>query len=145
MVLQKMNRPMAEILARDPDLGLGNGGLGRLASCFLDSLATHHYPSRGYGLRYHYGTFEQQIWDGVQIEAPDVWLMREHPWEFKREKRKVSVRFCGLVTPGTNIHGDPIHFLHDFEEVWAVPYDHPMIGYSENQKFTVTTMRYGHD
>lgn len=140
-VLQKMNRSLTELIARESDLGLGNGGLGRLASCFLESLATHHYPARGYGLRYQYGTFEQQIWNGVQIEAPDCWLIRENPWEFRRDLRKVSVRYCGLVTPGTNIHGDPIHFLHDFEEVWALPYDHPIIGYNKDQKFSVITMR----
>ncbi|MDP1835522.1 MAG: glycogen/starch/alpha-glucan phosphorylase [Chlamydiales bacterium] len=141
LVLQKMNRSLVEIISRESDLGLGNGGLGRLASCFLESLATNYYPARGYGLRYQYGTFEQQIWDGVQIEAPDCWLIHENPWEFRRDLRKVSVRYCGLVTPGTNIHGDPIHFLHDFEEVWALPYDYPIIGYSKDQKFSVVTMR----
>ncbi len=140
-VVLKMNRSLSEIISRESDLGLGNGGLGRLASCFLDSLATLHYPARGYGLRYQYGTFEQQIWDGVQIEAPDCWLIRENPWEFRRDLRKVSVRYCGLITPGTNIHGDSIDFLHDFEEVWAVPYDHPIIGYSKDQKFSVVTLR----
>lgn len=140
-VLQKMNRSMTEIVSRESDLGLGNGGLGRLAACFLESLATQHYPARGYGLRYQYGTFEQQIWDGVQIEAPDCWLIRENPWEFRRDLRKVNVRFCGLVKPDTNIHGDPIDFLRDFEEVWALPYDHPIIGFNRDQKFSVVTLR----
>lgn len=141
LVLQKMNRNFAEIISRESDLGLGNGGLGRLASCFLESLATENYPARGYGLRYQYGTFEQQIWDGVQVEAPDCWLIHENPWEFRKDLRKVSVRYCGLITPGTNLHGDPIHFLHDFEEVWALPYDYPILGYSNDQKFSVVTMR----
>ncbi len=140
-VLHKTNRNLAEIIGRESDLGLGNGGLGRLASCYLDSLATHHYPARGYGLRYQYGIFEQQIWDGMQIEAPDCWLMRENPWELRRDLHKRSVHFCGLVTPDTNIHGDQIHHVRDYEEVWAVPHDLPIIGYSDNDKYSVTTLR----
>lgn len=141
IILQKMNRSVAEILSRESDLGLGNGGLGRLASCFLESLSTNYYPARGYGLRYQYGTFEQQIWNGSQIEAPDCWLINENPWEFRRDLRKVSVKYCGDMAHGENIHGDPIHFLHNFEEVWALPYDYPIIGYSKEQRFSVVTMR----
>lgn len=141
LVLQKMNRNLSEILSRESEPGLGNGGLGRLASCFLDSLATEHYPARAYGLRYQYGTFEQQLWDGMQIEAPDPWLLREHPWEFRRDLRKVVVKYCGLMKPATNIHGDEIQLLHDFEEVWALPFDFPIIGYSNNQRFSVLTLR----
>ena len=92
LVLHKMNRNFSDIIAREADPGLGNGGLGRLASCFLDSLATQHYPARAYGLRYQYGIFEQQIWDGMQIEAPDCWLLHENPWEFRRDLRKVVVK-----------------------------------------------------
>ena len=99
LVLSKMNRKISDILAREPDPGLGNGGLGRLASCFMDSLATLHYPSQAYGLRYQYGTFEQQLWDGVQIEAPDCWLLNENPWEFRRDLRKVIVKYCGHTIP----------------------------------------------
>lgn len=141
LVFQKMGRSVQEISAKEPDPGLGNGGLGRLASCFLDSLATHHYPAQAYGLRYQYGIFEQQLWDGVQIEAPDTWLINENPWEFRRDLRKVFVKFCGRANPSTNIHGDEIHFLHDFEEVWAVPYDFPIVGYSREQKFSVVSLR----
>lgn len=102
LVLSKMNRKISDILAREPDPGLGNGGLGRLASCLMDSLATLHYPSQAYGLRYQYGTFEQQLWDGVQIEAPDCWLLNENPWEFRRDLRKVSIKYCGHTIPSTS-------------------------------------------
>ena len=141
LVLHKMNRSFAEIISREFDPGLGNGGLGRLASCFLDSLATQSYPARGYGLRYQYGTFEQQIWDGVQIEAPDSWLNSEYPWEFRRDLRKVNVKFCGHLIPEKNLHGDEIFQLKDYEEVSALPYDIPIIGYSKQHRFSVTTLR----
>ncbi len=95
IVLQKMNRNFRDIIECEDDPGLGNGGLGRLASCFLDSLATHHYPAQAYGLRYQYGIFEQQLWNGVQVEAPDCWLLNENPWEFRRDQRRVYVKFCG--------------------------------------------------
>ena len=140
-VLYKMKRNFSEVSEREADPGLGNGGLGRLASCYLDSLATQHYPARAYGLRYQYGIFEQQLWDGVQIEAPDTWLISDNPWEFRRDLRKVFVKYCGRPTPSTNIHGDEIMFLHDFEEVWAVPYDTPIIGYSKSSDFSVVTLR----
>lgn len=141
LVLQKMNRTMSEVIEREPDPGLGNGGLGRLASCFLDSLATHHYPAKAYGLRYQYGIFEQQLWDGLQIEAPDCWLLTENPWEFRRDLRKVVVKFAGRTSPTTNIHGDEILLLNGYEEVWALPYDIPIIGYNLNGRFSVMTLR----
>jgi len=139
--IQKLNRTMSEVLSCESDPGLGNGGLGRLASCFLDSLATHDYPAQAYGLRYQYGIFEQQLWDGMQIEAPDCWLLSENPWEFRRDLRKVVVRYCGHTTPSTNIHGDEILMLHDSEEVWALPFDIPIIGYNRSSKFSVVTLR----
>lgn len=141
LVLHKMNRNYADIVAKEADAGLGNGGLGRLASCFLDSLATQKYPAQAYGLRYQYGIFEQQLWDGVQIEAPDCWLISENPWEFRRDLRKVFVKYGGNVMSNTNIHGDEIYMLKDFEEVWALPYDIPIIGYSKNSRFSVVTLR----
>lgn len=141
LVLHKMNRNYADIISREPDPGLGNGGLGRLASCFLDSLATQNYPAQAYGLRYQYGIFEQQLWDGLQIEAPDCWLLSENPWEFRRDLRKVVVKYAGQATNSTNIHGDEIQMLHNFEEVWALPYDIPIIGYGANDKFSVVTLR----
>ncbi|HRD55921.1 MAG TPA: glycogen/starch/alpha-glucan phosphorylase [Parachlamydiaceae bacterium] len=141
LVLQKLNRNYHDILSREPDPGLGNGGLGRLASCYLDSLATQHYPAQGYGLRYQYGIFEQQLWDGLQIEAPDPWLMNENPWEFRRDLRKVSVKYGGQTTQSSNIHGDEILFLKDYEEVSALPYDLPIIGFSKEHRFSVVTLR----
>lgn len=141
LVMHKMNRSLAEIITRESDPGLGNGGLGRLASCFLDSLATQHLPAQAYGLRYQYGIFEQQIWDGVQIEAPDCWLLNENPWEFRRDLRKVIVKYGGQTTEEMSIHGDAIMSLHNYEEVWALPYDIPIIGYSKNNQFSVVTLR----
>lgn len=141
LALHKLNRPFKDIAAREFDPALGNGGLGRLASCFLDSLATLNYPSMGYGLRYQYGIFEQQIWDGKQIEAPDLWLINENPWEFRRDLRRVSVKFCGIAKPMTNIHGDEIFDLDGAEEVQAVPYDIPIVGYSKSHDFSVVTLR----
>lgn len=140
-VLQKMNRGYYDIISREADPGLGNGGLGRLASCFLDSLATQHYPAQAYGLRYQYGIFEQQIWDGTQIEAPDCWLIHENPWEFRRDLRKTTVKYGGQLNSSTNIHGDEIFTLKDYEEVWAMPYDLPIIGYSREHRFSVVTLR----
>ncbi len=128
--MQKLNRNYFDICRKELDPGLGNGGLGRLASCFLDSLATHNYPAQAYGLRYQYGIFEQQIWDGLQMEAPDCWLLSENPWEFRRDLRKCVVKYCGQTIPSTNIHGDDILLLQNAEEVWALPYDIPIIGYS---------------
>ncbi len=140
-VMQRMGRNYNKILSHEPDPGLGNGGLGRLASCFLDSLATHHYPVKAYGLRYQYGIFEQQIVNGEQIEAPDCWLLKEYPWEFRRDLRKVAIKYGGRTTETTNIHGDKIYDLHDYDEVWALPYDLPIVGYSPSDQFTVLTLR----
>lgn len=141
LTFQKLNRSYTAIMQREADPGLGNGGLGRLASCFLDSLATLHYPARGYGLRYQYGIFEQQIWNGLQIEAPDCWLISENPWEMRRDLDKVVVKFCGKAESTKNIHGDSIDELSDFEEVWAIPYDIPIVGYSKNHDFSVLSLR----
>lgn len=140
-VMQKLNKSLNEIIACEPDPGLGNGGLGRLASCFLDSLATLNYPAQGYGLRYQYGIFEQQLWDGVQIEAPDGWLANEDPWQFRRDNRRVFVKYCGEMIPTTNMFGDDIFKLKNFESVRALPYDIPIVGYASNRDFTVNTLR----
>lgn len=141
IVLQKLNRNYRDMIECERDPGLGNGGLGRLASCFLDSLATHHYPAQGYGLRYQYGIFEQQLWNGIQVEAPDCWLLNENPWEFRRDQRRVHVKFCGTPHTSFNLHGDEIMDLTDAEEVGALPYDYPIVGYSKNTDFSVVTLR----
>lgn len=140
-VLHKLNRSYKEIIYHEADPGLGNGGLGRLASCFLDSLATLHYPAQAYGLRYQYGIFEQQIWNGAQVEAPDCWLISGSPWEFRRDTRRVHVKYCGNTTAGQNIHGDDIYQLKDYEEVQALPYDYPILGYSKNNSYSIVTLR----
>jgi len=88
---------LEDVLEQEPDAALGNGGLGRLAACFLDSLATLSIPSMGYGIRYNYGIFKQQIVDGYQTEFPDYWLTFDNPWEIPRHDVKVSVRFGGWV------------------------------------------------
>ncbi len=140
-VLEKNNRSFHDINLCDPDLGLGNGGLGRLASCFLDSLATLHYPAIGYGLRYQYGIFEQEIWNGCQVERPDCWLLNEYPWEFRKDSHAQSVFFGGKMIPAHNKHGDEVFLLEDFEEVRALPYDIPIVGYSEKLDFSVIPLR----
>lgn len=140
-VMVKMNRNYTDIVKLESDPGLGNGGLGRLASCFLDSLATMNYPAQAYGLRYQYGIFEQQLWNGLQIEAPDCWLLRENPWEFRRDLRRVVVKYAGQAVEASNIHGDQIMLLQNPEEVWALPYDIPIIGYNKHSNFSVVTLR----
>jgi glycogen phosphorylase len=141
IVLQKMNRNFRDIVVQEDDPGLGNGGLGRLASCLLDAMATHHYPAQAYGLRYQYGIFEQQLWNGVQVEAPDCWLLNENPWEFRRDQRRIHVNFCGTPEASFNLHGDEIMNLKNAEKVGALPYDYPIVGYSKIRDFSVVTLR----
>ena len=140
-VMGKLGRNLTTINFYESDPALGNGGLGRLASCFLDSLATKGYPATAYGLRYQYGIFEQHIVDGKQVEAPDCWLLNENPWEFRRDMRRQTVKFCGTRIPKINIHGDEVSELLDCEEVWALPYDIPIIGYNKDNHFSVVTLR----
>ncbi len=139
--LREMGRSYTGILEKESDAGLGNGGLGRLASCFLDSLATQHYPAQAYGLRYQYGIFEQQIWDGMQIEAPDCWLLHEYPWEFRRDLRKIEVQFGGRMERMEAASNEEVYSIRDHDEVWALPYDYPIIGYSNKDDFGVSTLR----
>lgn len=140
-VLKKMDRNYDELVACESDPGLGNGGLGRLSSCFLDSLAALQYPARAYGLRYQYGIFEQEIWNGMQIERPDCWLLNTDPWESRRDLFSVGVHFRGNPIPATNRHGDEIYLLDNYEEVRALPFDVPIIGYSENSDYSVLLLR----
>ena len=140
-VLKKMDRNLAELLSCEADPGLGNGGLGRLSSCFLDSLATLNYPARGYGLRYQYGIFEQEIWDGVQVEKPDCWLLNEDPWESRRDLFSVNVHFRGDLILATNKHGDEVYLVEHPEEVRALPFDIPIIGYCDQPNYSVPLLR----
>ncbi len=139
--LYKTRRSFDELITHEADPGLGNGGLGRLAACFLDSMATLKIPSRGYGLRYQYGLFEQQLWDGLQVEKPDCWLWTENPWEFRRDLRKLPVKFCGTPLKKQNAYGDEVYDLSGHEEVWAIPYDIPIVGYSTQPDYAITTLR----
>lgn len=120
------------------DAGLGNGGLGRLAACFLDSMATLSLPALGYGIRYDYGIFKQNIENGYQVEEPDNWLRRGNPWEICRPERARVVRFYGRTETRRN---DPRHQAKDWidtEDVLAMPYDNPIPGYGTN---VVNTLR----
>ncbi|MCK9169367.1 MAG: glycogen/starch/alpha-glucan phosphorylase, partial [Treponema sp.] len=137
-VLKDMNIDYDMIEDEEPDAGLGNGGLGRLAACFLDSLATLDYPGHGYGIRYEYGMFEQRIENGCQMEYPDRWLRHRDPWEIKRSDLAVTVRFGGNIAYGKTPDGRPRFYLENAEEVTATPYDMPVVGYDTN---TVNTLR----
>lgn len=140
-ILSKIGRKERDMLFSEPDPALGNGGLGRLASCLLDSLATQRYPSMGYGLRYQYGLFEQELWNGEQIERPDCWLLRENPWEFRRDMRSQMVRFAGLLTPKMGSKRDLDFDLTESEEVRALAYDIPIVGFSKDETCNVNTLR----
>ena len=122
---------------QEPDAALGNGGLGRLAACFLDSLATLGYPAYGCGIRYRYGMFKQKIENGFQVEVPDNWLKDGNPFEIRRPEYAVEVKFGGYVRI-ENRNGAN-HFVQDgYQSVRAVPYDLPVIGYGNN---VVNTLR----
>ena len=124
---------------QEPDPALGNGGLGRLAACFLDSLATLNYCAYGCGIRYRYGMFKQEIRDGYQIEAPDNWLKNGYPFELRRPEYAKEVHFGGYV----RVEWDPVSnqnkFIHEgYQAVKAVPYDMPITGYNND---VVNTLR----
>ncbi|MCF6265857.1 MAG: glycogen/starch/alpha-glucan phosphorylase [Desulfuromusa sp.] len=139
--LSEAGKVLEDIESAERDAGLGNGGLGRLAACFMDSCATLQLPVMGYGLRYRYGMFHQRIQNGYQVEEPDQWLgYDEYPWEIRRPDYTCVVRFGGYTRMYKDTHGNGrliVHWEHD-EEVLAVPYDVPISGYL-NQ--TVNTLR----
>lgn len=140
-VMKGLNRHYEQEILYEPDPGLGNGGLGRLAACFLDSLATQQYPAVAYGLRYQYGIFDQEIWDGMQVERPENWLLHENPWEYRRDTHAVPVYYSGRAELSKNDKGEEICDVVDYEEVRALAYDIPIIGYQENGSFNVNTLR----
>src|ERR1051325_2094745 len=126
---------LVEILEQEPDAGLGNGGLGRLAACFLDSMATMELPAMGYGLRYEYGMFKQSIQDGWQHELPDNWLRRPDPWEVARPRETVEVQLncsfevrCGALSP----------IIGKLSTLSGIPFDRPVVGYGGK---TINTLR----
>jgi len=129
---------LTDLLDDEPEPGLGNGGLGRLAACFLDSMATLGYAGYGYGIRYEFGIFEQEIKNGWQVERPDEWLRFGNPWEFVRPEYAVSVNFGGRVETVTNEAGEISARWVDTQKVLGVPFDTPIAGYKNN---TVNTLR----
>lgn len=138
--LKDLNIDLNELEAVEADAGLGNGGLGRLAACFMDSLASLGLPGHGNGLRYRYGFFEQRIIDGYQVEIPDKWLQRGYVWEVRKSSKSLEIPFYGTVNvkqrDGRNV------FIHKpAEYVRAVPYDVPIIGDISNGNTTVNTLR----
>ncbi len=129
---------MEEIRNMELEAGLGNGGLGRLAACFLDSMATLQLPAYGYGIRYDYGMFHQTIKNGFQHENPDNWLRLTNPWEIPRPEYTVTVQFKGRVVTRKNPQGNVVFEWVDTEDVLACPYDSPIPGYGNK---TVNTLR----
>lgn len=122
---------------QEPDPALGNGGLGRLAACFMESLATLGYPAYGCGIRYRYGMFRQKIQDGYQLEEPDNWLKDGYPFELRRPEHTYEVKFGGYVRSEMDEKGN-VKFIHDgYQSVKAVPYDMPIIGYNNNMVNTL--------
>ena len=135
--LEELGFDLNAIEDQEPDPALGNGGLGRLAACFLDSLATLGYPAYGCGIRYHYGMFKQKIQDGYQVEVPDEWLKNGYPFELRRPEYATEVKFGGYVK--TEWDGGRNHFVQEgYQSVLAVPYDMPIVGYGNN---VVNTLR----
>jgi len=133
-----MDMNLSLIEEQEADAGLGNGGLGRLAACFMDSLATLQYPAYGCGIRYKFGIFKQKIQDGRQIELPDDWLKYGHPWEVKRADYTEEVKFGGNVRAYDDAKGKT-HYVHEnYQSVLAIPYDMPIVGYNNR---TVNTLR----
>ena len=127
--LDEMGFDLNLIEDQEPDAALGNGGLGRLAACFLDSLATLNYPAYGCGIRYRYGMFKQKIEDGFQIEKPDDWLKYGNPFEICRDEYAVEVKFGGYVDVENGPNGKPRFIQKGYQSVLAVPYDMPVVGY----------------
>ncbi len=136
--LEELGVDINVIEDQEPDPALGNGGLGRLAACFLDSLATLNYAAYGCGIRYRYGMFKQEIRDGYQVEVPDNWLVDGNPFELRRPEYTKEVKFGGYVTVKTDEKGRQ-HFVQEgYQSVHAVPYDLPIIGYGNGN---VNTLR----
>lgn len=135
--LEELGLDMNLIEDQEPDAALGNGGLGRLAACFLDSLATLGYPAYGCGIRYRYGMFKQKIENGYQVEVPDNWLKYGNPFEIKRGEYAVEVKFGGYVD--VEMHNGRQKFVQKgYQSVRAVPYDMPIVGYGNH---IVNTLR----
>lgn len=136
--IEELGFSVDELRDQEVDAGLGNGGLGRLAACFLDSMATLSIPAHGYGIRYDYGIFKQKIEAGNQVEIPDEWLSLGCPWEFPRPEYTVTVKFYGRVDTSCDQNNNLCTHWVDTQDVLAVPYDIPIIGYKND---VVNTLR----
>ena len=137
--LEELGCDLNVIEDEERDAALGNGGLGRLAACFLDSLATLGYPAYGCGIRYRYGMFKQKIEDGYQVEVPDNWLKNGNPFEIRRPEYATEVKFGGYVRVEYDQEKQRNYFVHEgYQSVLAVPYDMPVVGYGNN---VVDTLR----
>ncbi|MCR5651674.1 MAG: glycogen/starch/alpha-glucan phosphorylase [Lachnospiraceae bacterium] len=136
--LQELDLDLNMIEDQEPDPALGNGGLGRLAACFLDSLATLGYSAYGCGIRYRYGMFKQKIRDGYQMEVPDDWLREGNPFELRRREYQKEVKFGGYVRVETGENGRNKFIQEGCQTVMAVPYDMPIVGYGNG---IVNTLR----
>jgi len=137
-ILNKNGYSLEEIRDLEHDMALGNGGLGRLAACYLDSLATLEYPAFGYGIRYEFGIFNQKIENGYQVEKPDNWLAYGNPWEIIRRELTYTIKFNGRVVSFTDEQGKLVFKWVDTKDVVAVAYDVPVPGYKTN---TVNNLR----
>jgi starch phosphorylase len=137
-LLRGADLELADMLEVEPDAGLGNGGLGRLAACFLDSMATLGIPGHGYGIRYEFGIFDQEIRNGWQVERPDEWLKFGNPWEICRPEYAVSVNFGGRVEETLDETGHYVARWVDTQKVLGVPFDTPIAGFGND---TVNTLR----
>ena len=135
--LEEIGLDLNTIEDQEPDAALGNGGLGRLAACFLDSLATLGYAAYGCGIRYRYGMFKQQIVDGYQVEVPDMWLKNGNPFELRRPEYAKTVKFGGYVRV-ENRNGRNMFVQEGYQSVLAVPVDLPIVGYGNN---VINTLR----
>ncbi|NMG18006.1 glycogen phosphorylase [Brasilonema bromeliae SPC951] len=137
-VVQESGYDLYDLMEQEDEPGLGNGGLGRLAACFLDSLSTLEIPAIGYGIRYEYGIFQQVIRDGTQVEVPDRWLRFGNPWEIPRPDYTMEVKFGGHTEAFTDEQGRyQVRWIPE-RTVLGTPYDTPMVGYNSN---TVNTLR----
>ena len=135
--IEELGLDLNVIEDQEPDAALGNGGLGRLAACFLDSLSTLNYPAYGCGIRYKYGMFQQKIENGYQKEIPEDWLRHANPLEIKREEYACEVKFGGYVR--VENRGGRNYFIQEgYQSVNAIPYDMPIVGYGNN---VVNTLR----
>ena len=130
--LEELGIDLEDIEEQEPDPALGNGGLGRLAACFLDSLATLGYPAYGCGVRYKYGMFKQAIKDGFQVEMPDDWLREGNPFEIKRPEYACEVKFGGYVRYTKDENGREHFVQENYQSVRAIPYDYPIVGYGNH-------------